>query len=221
VVYSAVFGSYDAWEPSVPGDYDFVLFTDDPGKKVPGGKSVLVDLKLFPPVRRARLVKCLPSLFLDLQEQDRVLWIDGSITITRPDEMLAFVNANPQEFVVPRHRFRFCAYAEAKECEQLRLDRGEILRAQVERYRKVGYPQEWGLSETGLLLRRNTLSVRRHGVIWWSEILTGSHRDQVSCDYALWRSLGKGSFTRTPMNVDNCGWISRKHHLGDRMFGGS
>jgi hypothetical protein len=44
-----------------------------------------------------------------------------------------------------------------------------------------------GLSETGMLARRHTAAVRAMNQTWWNEIVSGSVRDQLSFDVAMWR----------------------------------
>jgi hypothetical protein len=56
------------------------------------------------------------------------------------------------------------------------------------RYRQAGYPENNGLTETNVLLRRhNDPLVVAAMEEWWQEFLSGAPRDQLSFGYVLWR----------------------------------
>lgn len=218
-VYTAIFGNYDAFKSRPPrGDYDFFLFTDHaPQPPLSFGTTVQCRLPGYTPVRNARLVKCRPHIFLP--GYDRTLWIDGSIAITNVPKMLKFAMGIATDIMVPAHRHRTCIYQEAEECIQIKCDAAAVITDQVARYKAEGYPCKAGLSETGILTRVNNPKTRMVNELWWQEIASGSHRDQLSFDYCV-RKAG-ATIQRTAMNVDNCTWARRSKHIGSRIMAGA
>lgn len=59
----------------------------------------------------------------------------------------------------------------------------------MHRYREVGFPEQYGLFETGIMIRNNR-SRRLKGMcrIWANELVIGSKRDQLSLNYSIWKS---------------------------------
>ena len=82
---------------------------------------------------------------------------------------------------------RTCAYDEASACIQRGKDASDTINSQMRRYREEGFPANYGLAETTIVVRENTVRVARFNDAWWSEIAGGSRRDQLSFDYSCWR----------------------------------
>ena len=58
----------------------------------------------------------------------------------------------------------------------------------MSRYRDEGFPRQFGLYETNVVLRKhNEPLVGKVDVDWWREIDSGSRRDQLSLTYVLWK----------------------------------
>jgi hypothetical protein len=88
-----------------------------------------------------------------------------------------------ENFVVMKHPFKICAYAEAAACVHLEMDSPYTINKQVKRYRLDGYPENNGLNMGGILLRRKNIKISRFNNKWWKEITNGSIRDQISFPY--------------------------------------
>jgi hypothetical protein len=101
------------------------------------------------------------------------------------------------------HMQRNCVYQELEACVKLKKDAVRVMRDQVNRYRRSGYPHNNGLAETTAVLRRHSAQVRDFNERWWAEIASGSQRDQLSVDFVCWK-LGlryahlEGVRTRSP-----------------------
>jgi O-antigen biosynthesis protein len=64
-----------------------------------------------------------------------------------------------------------------------------MVAAQLECYRAAGFPERHGLIETNLMffdLRNGACD--RFLDAWWDEIERFSHRDQLSVNFALWKT---------------------------------
>ena len=87
------------------------------------------------------------------------------------------------------HPGRKCIYDEAKTVLRMKKDTKEHVLPQIERYRTESFPEKFGLHETGIVLRRHMdEGVMRLGNMWAKEIMDGSHRDQLSFDYCVWKT---------------------------------
>lgn len=138
------------------------------------------------PRRTARWHKAMGSrLFPHAQYS---MWCDGCFELrTPPRDLLKYLVG--VDIATFKHPDRRCIYDEAVACIKLKKDYPETINAQVDRYRKEGYPEKAGLAETTCVLRRHTPLIALLGDAWWREMDQGSLRDQLSFDYVC-RSLG-------------------------------
>jgi hypothetical protein len=74
-------------------------------------------------------------------------------------------------------------------CLSAGLDDAAVILAQIGRYKNDGYPLKHGLAECNVLVRRHS-DARVSSAMrkWWTEIESGSRRDQISFNYVLWRA---------------------------------
>jgi GT2 family glycosyltransferase len=116
------------------------------------------------------------------------IWCDGNITpIGNPAPLLQrFLNGVDIAFFP--HPSRVCVYQEARAVKAMKLDENECVNEQMGRYTKEGMPVAFGLPETGVILRRHTPAVQAFEELWAAELMRGSHRDQLSVSYALWKT---------------------------------
>ena len=187
-VYTAIFGDRDIFKsPCLPQeDWDFFLFTDQSFEGVPSCVTVLPMEPSIPgdPVRSSKYLKIRPDIFLPTY--DLTLWIDGSVKLKCLYGLESFVEEHEIAFFP--HTHRTCVYAEAEVCTKLELDDPMIIARQMDRYREEGYPKESGLISGGGILRKSTPAVTAFNKQWWAEVQNGSRRDQLSCNYALWKT---------------------------------
>jgi hypothetical protein len=109
------------------------------------------------------------------------LWIDGSVQILAPDYVDRCLAAlGDDDWATIRHPHRFCIYPEAEFSGILERYRGQPMTEQVEFYRSIGHPANWGLHATGANARRHTDLVLEISDLWWEECMHWSHQDQLS-----------------------------------------
>ena len=190
VVYTAVFNDYDVLlQPKVmPSNVDFICFTykKDIAKGV--WEPYLINEYDTSPKLMSGKVKTLPHQFFS--EYDYSVWVDGNIHIIGDiryilEERLQEQNTN---MAIPLHPRRNCIYDEAEACIALDKADPEEIHAQMERYRNLGFPEEYGLSETRILLRKhNKKEVVEAMETWWKEYKKGAERDQLSFEFAAWK----------------------------------
>lgn len=90
---------------------------------------------------------------------------------------------------VPKHPQRNCIYAEANVVVRMGKDKSTITKPQMERYKKEGFPEKYGLLQSNIMLRKhNKLDCIKLMEDWFNELKDGSHRDQLSFNYASWKN---------------------------------
>ena len=208
VVYTAIFGGCDdLLDPKfVPDNCDFVCFTDS------DFKSDIWDVrKVIPyyeqPVRNSRYYKTKPHIYLS--EYEVSLWLDGTFIVEKDinelvDKYLSDVNMacfSHNNTALDPHD---CLYYSADYILQLGeinskkdpekgiaayKDDPKLIKNQIEKYRKEGYPENNGLVISGAILRRhNESDVVKVMEDWWKEIKYHSHICQLSLPYVFWKN---------------------------------
>jgi GT2 family glycosyltransferase len=191
VVYTAITGGYDTLReqrPSARNSVKFIAFTDEPHESKTW--EVREAHKEFSdPNRNAKIHKVLPHLYFP--DHAYSLWIDGSVGIQFPFgvDRLAEVYLADHDMAIFKHPDRNCLYQEANTCINRNLDDKDLIRQQIQRYTKEGYPPNAGLVEATIILRRHTPKIIEFNEAWWNEIQNGSKRDQISFNYVA-RKVG-------------------------------
>jgi len=199
VIYTAIFGGKDnLQEPNyVPKGWDFICFTDsDFSSKIWEIRKVKLPLP-NDPVRSARKYKILPHKFLP--SYDYSIWIDGNLVVRGDVNELVDKYLGNYNFGVFNHTETEkdkmdCIYQQARELiwkyhRGKNTDKPRIIRKQIRRYRKEGYPKNNGLIISMIILRRhNEPDVIKTMGDWWQEVKNFSRRDQLSFNYVAWKN---------------------------------
>lgn len=131
------------------------------------------------PRRNSRIHKILSHQYI---EAEYSIWIDGNLSLQVPaEELLKFLDDS--DIAMFRHAERDCLYDEASICSFLELDDSEVIKKQIDKYKKELFIKHFGLFETGLIVRRHTKKIEEFNNSWWSEVTTFSKRDQISLMY--------------------------------------
>ena len=171
-------------------DADYYLFTDNPQayeskvwniRKIDNTLFNGIDL----PQKQYKYYKTMVHNISILNEYDFTVWIDANmIQIDSLTELVQ--NLNGAIFGIYGHNSRDCVYEEAKENLRLGLDEDNLIDSQINKYRKIKFPEHVGLYATGVIVRDH-----RDGRInylernWWKEIEEGTYRCQVNLPYAI------------------------------------
>lgn len=181
IAYTAIFGGYDELRPT---DWPGACFTD--GKVRPtNGWDCRVMLTDWPPKLASRAVKILAHRYIDAEYS---MYIDGNRSLfTNPQDIVDkwLQDTDIAVFRHPEHRD--CIYQEAEEVLRQHKAHPRRVQAQMERYRREGYPERNGLATCCIIARRNTEQVRAFNELWWHEYTNSAHRDQLSFNYVCWR----------------------------------
>ena len=153
-------------------------------------------------ITASRLPKLLPHRFLT--DTEASLYLDANIAPNRNpiDELSPLLAKGP--FWAPAHFARSCVFEEAVECLILERADPDKLTLEMARYRAIGMPENFGLTENNILLRsHNDPQVIDVMEQWWRLFEGNSGRDQLSLPVALWTTgFAVGTFS-TDARVNN------------------
>lgn len=166
IIYTCITDNYDVLQPitNLPKGWRAVCFSDSE-QTADGWEHVRLP---FEPLLH-RKVKAMPAEYLGNHE--RSLWIDGNLRYYGN-----WKEFDKWGFWVMQHPNRTKLSEEIEACIDLGKD-GQHIRPLLAHY------GEQKLYATGVMIRTNSAHNQRFGKLWWDEIYTHSHRDQLSFGY--------------------------------------
>ena len=192
VVYTCITGGYDAIiDPKVvTNGFDYICFTDNLKME-----SNIWEIRPLPKeteelsqVKKQRYVKINAHKLLG--EYDISIWVDGNVTIK--SDLKEFVDKfikSDYSIYVPKHPSRDCIYSESRAVISMKKDTKPNVEPQIERYKKEGFPKNYGLLQSNIMLRKhNNEDCKKFMEQWFEELKNGSHRDQLSFNYVAWKN---------------------------------
>jgi hypothetical protein len=190
VIYTAIIGNYDVLKaPNIitPG-WDYICFTNNP--KLKSDKWTIKFLEEdhgLDNTRLARRVKILPHKYI--AEYDLSIWVDGNMNIaTDLDSFVEQALPKDKDLSLMTHGSRGCIYDEALECIKQKKDADNTITAQIVAYRNEGFPENQGMVQTGIEIRKhNSEDLIKFNEAWFEEVRTRSKRDQLSFNYVCWK----------------------------------
>ena len=191
-VYTAIFGNYDTLKIPLSSELkkepiDFICFTDNDQLTSDYFEIRIVKKKFKDPVRNARYYKI--NSHLVLPAYNVCCWIDANmIIITNSFNNLIDKYLANADLAIFQHSDRNCLYSEADWASDDQVDNTSIIRSQMKRYSDEGFPENFGLVASNVILRRNSSTrLKQFNEAWWKELSTGSRRDQLSFDFVRWK----------------------------------
>lgn len=182
VIYTCITGNYDRIvDPTfIQPDFDYIYFTDNPNQdsKVWQFRPIPDELNNLSKIKQQRAVKICPHKYLS--EYDESIYIDGSIDVLC--DMNKFLNEYcndvDKSVFIRKHPLRTCLYNEVNAVVQLKKDTIENIKPQITRYKNEGFPENFGLSENGIIYRKhNDKYCIQLMELWLNEVINGSYRD--------------------------------------------
>lgn len=182
IAFTILLGSYKLNEPTyINKDWNLICFTD---QNFVSKNWSIINIRSNSPRKKAREIKIMCNRFLDF---DMCLFIDAKFRINC--DLNNFVKKNfRHDITLMRHNKRHCIYDEANFCINNNIGNKTNILEQVNSYKKNGFPANFGLYATGILIRKNTPKVTRFMELWYDEIRKYSCRDQISFPYVLWKN---------------------------------
>lgn len=192
LVYTCVFGGYDwVFPPICPENgLTYVIVTDDPGLRVSGWQSFLVDIRQFNNAQTAnRYYKTL--IHRVLKGYDCSLYIDGNIRLLGyTSEFFSQFIASEMSLGLYLHPLRSSVHEEIEVClSSKKVASPERLAEEFDYYSKDGFPDNVGLFEAGVLLKNHLHPELDSSMeLWWQLFERFGTRDQTSLPYVLWKT---------------------------------
>lgn len=201
IVYSANIGKYDKFREPIIVDpnIEYYLFTDD--EEITSNVWKIINYKFeddnLDNRKKSRFFKCNPHLILP--EHDISIWIDSSFLplFDNTNNLLDKIAFWDKNIMIYKHYTRKCLYKEANVAKGMNYDTPDIIDKQMARYKEEGFPENYGLFESGFIIRKNNDDTNKYNELWWEEIKNNSSRDQLSQMYVSWKT----NITITPIMV--------------------
>lgn len=194
-VYTCITGGYDDLSiplVKLPG-VDYFLLTDN-SSKYEGFRDVFNIIQIPEEVMRLgkvfanRYVKFHPFEFFN--EYDYSIYMDGNIRVVADIRKFVTESRVNTGISMHRHRERNCIYQEGEACILLGRGDKKKIKSQIERYKKEGFPENFGMNEaTVIVADLKNYKSKDLLDIWWNEFIeSGSMRDQLAWPYILWKN---------------------------------
>ena len=191
VVYTCITGGYDNLiQPKKTDGVDYVCFTDNTNVDPKGWelRPMPDGLEGLSKVKQQRMVKVLAHRYLP--EYDISIWVDGSVEVK--DDVKEFIKPfihDGHSVFIPEHPARSCIYKECETVKKIKKDTTDLPDKQMKKYREEGFPEKYGLVQSNIMVRwHNNEDCKEVMEVWAKEIRNFSHRDQLSFNYALWKT---------------------------------
>lgn len=162
----------------------YICFSDVP-HRVPPYECVLVD-RSDDPKLLSREIKILAN-HPTLGDVDATLWHDAAFRLNCDPLGIAQLLLNDTNMVALRHPHRDRIEEEAAVITSFGWIPADVLQAQIAAYRADGFQQSQ-ITSTGLCFRRRTPALEAFNAFWWAQVQQWGWRDQMSVDYALWKT---------------------------------
>ena len=204
-VFSAITNGYDTLKlpEHLDPDFDYVLFTDSPASDT--GIWEIRPIVSFHSdrTRAARFVKTHPHTLL--QEYDVAVWIDSNIMILGDiDHLIREVMASGAALGAIPHPSRETVYEEVVSCSNRGKDEISVMEEQIEKYRGESFSHSDLIESNFLVFNLRHEKIKSFLDAWWREIDLHSRRDQLSLNYALFRTgAGWHRLTERPNSIRN------------------
>jgi len=139
--------------------------------------------------RNAKIYKIMPEFFIP--GYDYYFWVDATHDVFVEPEKIIKDWLKDSDIAVFKHKDRKCSYEEASEIIKLGYDHTNNIINQTKEYKKQGFPQDFGLFELPVIVRRNSFEISNLNLMWWEQICRFSSRDQISFPFCLWKTKNK------------------------------
>jgi hypothetical protein len=185
-IFTVNFGGYDKLRKphTKTKGWDYICFTNnDITSEDWEIRKVDLDLPNFSAARHVYI-----NSHKYLPEYDYSIMVGGQIEVKGDlDKFVREQFDTSKDFNLMKHPCRTDIYQEAACVVRENIDKDYNVNPQIERYKKQGLPENFGLSASGIIGRKHNTQVAKFERLWWHEVINGSTRDQLSFDYVRWR----------------------------------
>lgn len=217
VCYTIITGGYDElMDPKViTPNWKYVCFTDNPDAissstwEVRSIPSEILNDDTLNNIKKQRVLKINPYKYIKDEDLSLSVYVDANLEINcNLDELSE--RYKDSDIIVPIHPQRNCIYREARVILASRRDTKENIDPQLKFLEEENFPHNFHLNETNVLIRRRTEKIEEMMNLWEDTLRKYSHRDQMSFNYAEWKTNTK--VTDLPKNENRKKlFLWRKH----------
>jgi len=169
---------------------DYFAFVDEIKESIDTWKQIkmfhFTNDDKFSNRRNAKICKIIPEMFIP--GYDYYFWVDATHDVVVNPKTIIDNYLQDTDIAVFRHKHRNCAYGEAAEIISLGYDHINNVTNQTKEYKKIGFPQEFGLFELPVIVRKSSFEMSTFNLMWWEQICKYSSRDQISFPFCLWKT---------------------------------
>ena len=211
LVYTVNLGKYDSLK-SIKKQYgwDYFAFVDsniseyknnNNNWKLISISNILNNLNVSE-VKKTRYLKLFPNLFFS--EYSMSVYIDSTFDIVGDlNEFILRIWNNRHSIFSLEHPETPSIYDEIKNVSSLRKEKESISLKVKRKYIKEKFPDNLGLTENCIIIRKhNNQDCIKLMETWWKEIEKYSHRDQLSFNYAKWKTGVKNKIISKSFALD-------------------
>ena len=194
VVYSVILGNYDEIKAiNIQKGYDYFLFSD-----IYNNTFIKTNWTILPipeevknlnitSVKKQRYIKLHPHLYF--KNYDLSIYIDATFSITGDLDIFLLRSLSSKYYIYSlEHPLRNNITAETFAVVRAFKEKNSTSKIIRERYMKENFPDNSGLIESCLIIRKhnekNCINLMND---WFEEIKNYSHRDQLSFNFIIWK----------------------------------
>lgn len=199
VVYTILLGKNDNIHPIIKEKgYDYFMLTDQNIKNNSETNWTIINVDINKKykskkekIKRQRFYKTHPHLFF--KNYDLSIYIDAKYAIKgNLDEFLLRILTPKYYIYLLEHPNRSTINNELKAVAYFQKESRNLTRIIKKRYNEENFPDNNGLAETSIIVRKhNDLNCIDFMTQWYEEIKLYSHRDQLSFNYIYWKTRYK------------------------------
>jgi len=190
-VYTCVTNGYDAVTAPAPKTegVDYLCFNDG-SIRVPSDWEDIRITEEYSGKDANRYIKILPHLNSRLAEYDLTIYVDGAIDVIGDlSPLIQQVMVASGEIFLYEHPRRSCVYLEARASIESMKAPINATSQLMKKYRLEGLPENLGLFEGGVIIRKPSKEVNQLMIAWWDAYISGGvKRDQLALIYAMWKT---------------------------------
>lgn len=228
-VITAIFGKYDTLKD--PNDVvnkdsvDWFCFTDDTTMTSPIWKVINTPYHIqngkeeykkyknwFDTIKDPKVKNMMSAKYYKvktheidiLKGYDYYIWVDGSMFLRQEfiNNLTKLINT-PYELINFKHQKRSTVKDEVGESIIMKKYKNQDVPAQYDAYIKDGFPDDLGLFECTIIIKKNTPRINDLFDLWWIQNLEYSYQDQISYTYCLWKKGVKPDYVINEYVFDN------------------
>lgn len=122
-----------------------------------------------------------------LDDADVTVWHDAAFRMDSDPVTVVSTVLTDSNMVAFKHPHRTQIEDEAIAIDRWGWVPMATMQTQIAAYRGEGFQQQH-ITSTGLCFRRRTPQIEAFNAYWWSQVVKWGWRDQMSVDYALWKT---------------------------------